>query len=370
MASDFEIGRRFRAVNDWCVRSSGVYAAGWPNFHSETYHNPLRTVYGHFLLKPSIVHWRDVPATEYGATDMRTRFTGAYDYAVRHGYQHGFPNFHEANYGQGVVYGTFLILPGACEWRDVPAAELGLGTGDPTRFPMNRWFTGASDYAARRGYAAAMPNGHYANYGGEYVCGVVVFPPGKAAWADIRGRELGLWEDSLRPPDPPKQMTVVPNIVGLLSSKVNEVLEAARLRQGYVRNFTYEYRSDRLVVAEQDIEAGKEVIEGTRVSYGLKLAQQPQGVKSVVLVNRHQQSRPVEIYHLDSAVGVWSSKGTLYYGGYYVIPFASGRMNWLVAVDRGLINCNGGGPENISCQRFNWRAVGDSGGSQVELHVQ
>ena len=100
-----DIGYRFRAINDWCNKSRGIYSAGWPNFHQAEY----------------LVDWRDVPASEYEATDMRSRFTGAHDYARKHGYQHGFPNFHQANYGNGVVYGTFLIKNGTCEWRDVPA---------------------------------------------------------------------------------------------------------------------------------------------------------------------------------------------------------------------------------------------------------
>ena len=198
-----DIGYRFRAINDWCNKSRGIYSAGWPNFHQAEYLNPNRTVYGHFLLKQNVVDWRDVPASEYEATDMRSRFTGAHDYARKHGYQHGFPNFHQANYGNGVVYGTFLIKNGTCEWRDVPAKELGLGTGDPSKMPMNRWFTGASDYAAKHGYVAAMPNGHYANYGNGWVCGVFLFPHGKAEWKDIRGRELGL-ADYIPPPPPPK----------------------------------------------------------------------------------------------------------------------------------------------------------------------
>lgn len=217
MATDHYIGLRFRAINDWCV-SRGVYTAGWPNFHVATYHNPTRTVYGHFLLRDAVVDWRDVPASEYGATDMRTRFTGAHDYALRQGYQQGFPNFHEADYGQGLVYGTFLIVPGTCEWRDVLAHELGLGFGDPSRIPMDRWFTGASDYAAQHGYGAAMPNGHYANYGQGWVCGVFLFPPGSAEWADIRGRELGLWEASPPPPPPPPpEPTPPPPTMTLLS---------------------------------------------------------------------------------------------------------------------------------------------------------
>lgn len=54
-----DIGKRFRAINDWCAKSGGNYAAGWPNFHSANYPNIQRTVYGHFLLKNDVVHWRD-----------------------------------------------------------------------------------------------------------------------------------------------------------------------------------------------------------------------------------------------------------------------------------------------------------------------
>ncbi len=204
MATDQYIGLRFRAISDWCV-SRAVYTAGWPNFHAATYHNPTRTVYGHYLLREAVVDWRDVPAREYGANDMRSRFTGAHDYAQRQGYQHGFPNLHQADYGQGVVYGTFLIVPGTCEWRDVPAHELGLSYGDPSRIPMDRWFTGAANYAGRHGYVAAMPTGYCANYGQGWVCGVFLFPPGKAEWVDIRGRELGLHEASPPPRQVPKQ---------------------------------------------------------------------------------------------------------------------------------------------------------------------
>ncbi|MFC4801776.1 PASTA domain-containing protein [Neobacillus sp. GCM10023253] len=319
-------------------------------------------------MKQDVVDWRDVPASEYNAKDIRTRFTGAHDYARRNGYQHGYPNFHEANYGKGVVYGTFLIKPGTCEWRDVPAKELGLGTGDPSKIPMENWFRGASDYASKHNYAAAMPNGHYANYGLGYVCGVFLFPKGKAEWRDIRGRELGLPEPIPRVPDP-KTKTTVPNIVGLLSSQASQAIMAAKLRTGYVLNGTGEIRSDLLRVKGQDPTAGTSVDEGTSVNYSVELAQQQQGVKSVLLVNRHQQGRSVEVFLWDSAVGNWSNKGMLNFGASTTLSLASGRLYQVVAVDRGLINCTDGRPENVSCQRFSWGARGDSGGVQVTLNV-
>lgn len=364
-----DIGRRFRAINDWCTRSGGTYTAGWPNFHQASYPDPQRTVYGHFLLKSDVVEWRDVPASEYRSSDTRTRFTGAHDYAIRNGYQHGFPNFHEANYGNGVVYGTFLIKQGTCEWRDVPATELGLGTGDPSKIHMSRWFTGASDYAAKHGYVAGMPNGHYANYDNRYVCGVFLFPHGKAEWRDIRGRELGL-PDYVppQPPPPPPPNTTVPNLVGLLSSQAGLALEAARLRPGFIANPTNEYRSDFLRVMAQDPAAGTSVPENSSVNYRVELAQQPQGVKSIKLTNYHQDRRSVEVFLWDSAAGNWSSKGTLNFSDSTTLSLSSGRLYQVTAVDRGLINCTGR-PDSVSCQRILLGVRGDSGGEQVTLNV-
>jgi hypothetical protein len=232
---------------------------------------------------------------------------------------------------------------------------------------MDRWFTGASDYAARQGYAAAMPNGHYARYGQNWVCGVFLFPPGTAEWVDIRGRELGLYEAS--PPPPPSPRTTVTKLVGLLRSQVGPLLEAAGLQYGQIWNPTGEIRSDRLRVVVQDPAAGTNVPVRTRVNYCVELAQQQQGVESIVLTNRHQQSRSVEVFLWDSAVGTWSSKGMLNFGASTTLSLASGWVYTVVAVDRGLINCTDGRPENVSCQQFLWGARGDSQGVQVGLEV-
>lgn len=222
------------------------------------------------------------------------------------------------------MYGTFLIKSGTCEWRDVPAKELGLGTGDPSKIPMNQWFTGASDYAAKHGYAATMPNGHYAKYGQGYVCGVFLFPNGKAEWKDIRGRELGLYEYTPPVPDPPKPKTTVPKLVGLASSQVNSVLQAAKLKPGQVYNLTNEIRSDHLRVRGQHPAAGTSVNEGSYVDYSLELAKSQQGVKSIVLSNHHQQGRSVEVFLWDS--GTWSSKGMLNYGASTTLSLSTGRV--------------------------------------------
>lgn len=55
------------------------------------------------------------------------------DYAVGNGYEASIPNFHQANHGNGTVYGTFLIKLGNTDFIDVPAA--GLGVWDKTNVP-------------------------------------------------------------------------------------------------------------------------------------------------------------------------------------------------------------------------------------------
>ena len=42
-----------------------------------------------------------------------------------YGFFAGFPNFHEADYGDGVVYGTILLRDTEAEWRDVLRSDLG-----------------------------------------------------------------------------------------------------------------------------------------------------------------------------------------------------------------------------------------------------
>ena len=79
------------------------------------------------LLRAGVAQFRDVPVSEQPATDCRTRFTAAHDWAVRHGFQHGFPNFHAATKSTGAaVYGTLLIPHRTATFSDVPCQDLGL----------------------------------------------------------------------------------------------------------------------------------------------------------------------------------------------------------------------------------------------------
>ncbi|WP_026927667.1 hypothetical protein [Granulicoccus phenolivorans] len=199
MTTDAEFGRRFAVGADYAVRNG--YAGAFPNFHRVRKSTGI--FYGYFLFRPAVIHWRDVPATEFPRHDAPSRLSGAHDYARRHGYQHGFHTFHHADYGQGKVFGTHLVVPGTCTFRDVPTAELGFGNTNPSGITRDRWFTHIHDYSTRSGFAAGMPSGHYARKGDTWVIGVFLFPHGKLEWRDIRGHDLGL-EDIYTGP-PPKE---------------------------------------------------------------------------------------------------------------------------------------------------------------------
>ena len=71
----------------------------------------------------------------------------------------------------------------------------------------------------------------------------------------------------------------------------------------------------------------------------------------------------------DSGVRTWNSKGALDFGASTTLSLASGRVYTVVAVDRGLDNCTDGPPENVSCQRFLWGALGDSEGVQIPFEI-
>lgn len=189
-----EWDRRFREAHDWAGWHG--YATAWPNFHQADYGDGL--VYGTFLLPGSTVDWQDVPRSVYGVNnieDVPAMFRGANDYAASQGYAAGLPNFHQADYGQGVVYGTFLIKPGTTDFLDVPAAQLGVFD----RRDAPAMLVAASDYAASHGYAAGFPTFHQADYGNGLVFGLILFHPGVATWRDVPADLLRKYSDPSTP---------------------------------------------------------------------------------------------------------------------------------------------------------------------------
>ncbi|PFK46727.1 hypothetical protein COJ23_22245 [Priestia megaterium] len=186
--STLNVGQRFRATNDYAVKNG--YVGGFPNFHQADYGQGV--VNGTMLLKQGTAEWRDVPVVELGnppSDDIGQRFRATNDYAVKNGYVGGFPNFHQADYGQGVVNGTILLKQGTAEWRDVPVVEL----GNPPSDDIGQRFRATNDYAVKNGYVGGFPNFHQADYGQGVVNGTILLKQGTAEWRDVYVcKDLGL----------------------------------------------------------------------------------------------------------------------------------------------------------------------------------
>ncbi|PKM95429.1 MAG: hypothetical protein CVU84_05005 [Firmicutes bacterium HGW-Firmicutes-1] len=154
---------RFRAINDYAARNG--YAAGFPNFHQANYGDGV--VFGTILLKNEFVEKRDVTAAELGnPPDFSSRYRAVNDYAIMNGFATGFPNFHQADYGNGLVYGVILLKHEALEWKDVLVTELNNPPDIPSRFRA------VNDYARINGFATGFPNFHQANHGNGIVYGI------------------------------------------------------------------------------------------------------------------------------------------------------------------------------------------------------
>jgi len=84
------------------------------------------------------------------------RFRLVNDYAVKLRYVSGFPTFHEADYGQGVVGGVNLLSGNVAEWQDVPRTTYSVYRIED----VPGLFRGAAAYATGQGFPGAYPNCH------------------------------------------------------------------------------------------------------------------------------------------------------------------------------------------------------------------
>lgn len=117
-----DFAARMRATTNYAVQHG--YIGGFPNGFNTDYGKGM--VCGTILIKPGSADWRDVPLAELGnpaLDDIGARMRSANDYAARNGYLSGFPTFHHADYGKGIVCGLILIKRDAGEWRDVIIVE-------------------------------------------------------------------------------------------------------------------------------------------------------------------------------------------------------------------------------------------------------
>lgn len=112
---------RFRAVSDWASQNGWV--AGYPNFHQIDRGRGL--LYGSVLFQSEAVEVKDIPTEELGfPSSSEQRFRAISNWATRRGYVGGFPNFHQANHGQGDVFGVVLIKKGYGQSVSIPISQL------------------------------------------------------------------------------------------------------------------------------------------------------------------------------------------------------------------------------------------------------
>lgn len=118
------------------------------------------------------------------ADDLLLRNAGRFSW--NQGFVGGFTNFHQADYGRGIVRGVFQLPANSVEWRDVPRATLAThdkGVAQMEDVPavvraVNRW-------AVAQGHIGAIPTFEQADHGTGVVLGVLILRPGVAQWRDV-----------------------------------------------------------------------------------------------------------------------------------------------------------------------------------------
>jgi hypothetical protein len=159
------------------------FAGAYPNMHSIQVHPCWRS--GCILLWNGPAEWRDIPWDWLGRpplNDFVARMTATNDYAARNGYTSGFPTFHHADYGAGIVCGTVLLHRDHSVWIDLPFSEI----GNPPVEDIGARFRGVNDWAAARGYVSGYPNMHHIRRpDGRLVGGAILIPRSAGEWRDV-----------------------------------------------------------------------------------------------------------------------------------------------------------------------------------------
>jgi hypothetical protein len=175
---------RFRAVNDWAGEHG--FDTGFPSFHEAE--RDGRRVYGAWLLREDIAEWRDIPIAELGDVDLdspASRFRAVDTWAKDNGFKCGFPNFHRATRNKVEVIGAWLIHAEHVSWKNVPADVI----GNPESFEKR--IQAISDWGAKQnGYSTAFPNGQRAEKDGKTVYGAYLIKKGGARHKDIPVNDL------------------------------------------------------------------------------------------------------------------------------------------------------------------------------------
>ncbi|WP_225888072.1 hypothetical protein [Myxococcus xanthus] len=179
---------RFRTAN----RYAGIhgYAAGFGNFHEANY--GAGVVRGTVLLKPgTVAHYLAVPRSSLGNTALSNipeLFRRAQDYGNAHGLGIALPSFEQGLNGSVVEYGIHFLHPSVVEFRDVP----GWAIGYPDVTDAGAMMRAANDYASSNGFSAGLPTFHSAIYSGTRVYGMHLIRPGYADTRDVLADVLAM----------------------------------------------------------------------------------------------------------------------------------------------------------------------------------
>ncbi len=179
---------RFRTAN----RYAGIhgYAAGFGNFHEANY--GAGVVRGTMLLKSgTVAHYREVYRSILGNTALSNipeLFRRAQDYGNTYGLGVALPTFEQGNNGSGVVYGINFLHSSVVEFRDVP----GWAIGYPDVNDAGAMMRAANDYAVANGFAAGLPTFHSATYNGTRVYGMNLIRAGYADSRDVLADVLAM----------------------------------------------------------------------------------------------------------------------------------------------------------------------------------
>jgi hypothetical protein len=175
------IEERFRAIAHYATANG--FGAGFPNFHQADHGQGV--VYGVAFLRPEHVVMQDVFVRDLGNPEtIEDRFRAIAHYATANGFGAGFPNFHQADHGQGVVYGVAFLRPEHVVMQDVLVSEL----GNPGT--IEERFRAIAHYATANGFGAGFPNFHQADHGQGVVYGVAFLRPEHVVMQDVFVRDI------------------------------------------------------------------------------------------------------------------------------------------------------------------------------------
>jgi len=152
------------------------FVSGFPNFEQGgSNRNP---VHGTVFINPEAAISKDIPIAELdNPRTFEDKFRSIQDWATKHGYGGGYPNFEE---GTG-VYGSILINSEAGYKKNVPINDLEKipGSNEDKFYLINR-------YAISRGYAAGFPDFNQdINEKNETVLGVILIKKEAAIRRDV-----------------------------------------------------------------------------------------------------------------------------------------------------------------------------------------